>query len=185
MGKILIAIVVIGLSLTAYSYAKSGKPAPLTSSADVDLERYMGRWWVISHIPYFAENGKVATADIYALKPDGNIDNVFAYRKAFDQPEKRMQATAHVYPGTRNTHWQVRFWGGLIRAQLLILEVSPDYRWALIGNPDRSLAWVFARDPVMDDATLSGLQEKLRAYGYDPAALKRVPQTPDQLTASD
>jgi lipocalin len=44
---------------------------------------------------------------------------------------------------------------------------------------------VFARDPVMDDATLAGLQERLRAYGYDPAALKRVPQTPDQLPASD
>ena len=185
MGKILLAALLIGLGLTAYSYAKSGKPAPLTSSADVDLERYMGRWWVISHIPYFAENGKVATADIYALKPDGKIDNVFAYRKAFGQPEQRMQATARVYPGTRNTHWQVRFWGGLIRAQLLILEVSPDYRWALIGNPDRSLAWVFARDPVMDDATLAGLQEKLRTYGYDPVAMKRVPQTPDQLPASN
>ena len=185
MGKILLAALLIGLGLTAYSYAKSGKPAPLASSADVDLERYMGRWWVISHIPYFAENGKVATADIYALKPDGKIDNVFASRKAFGQPEQRMQAAARVYPGTRNTHWQVRFWGGLIRAQLLILEVSPDYRWALIGNPDRSLAWVFARDPVMDDATLAGLQEKLRAYGYDPAAMKRVPQTPDQLPASN
>ncbi|MFY8206258.1 MAG: lipocalin family protein [Arenimonas sp.] len=185
MRAILIAVVLIGLGLTAYSYAKSGKPAPLTSTAEVDLERYMGRWWVISHIPYFAENGKVATADIYALKPDGSIDNVFAYRKSFDRPEQKMQATAHVYPGTRNNHWQVRFWGGLIRAQLLILEVSPDYRWALIGNPDRSLAWVFARDPVMDDATLAGLQEKLRAYGYDPATLKRVPQTPDQLPASD
>jgi apolipoprotein D and lipocalin family protein len=185
MKKLIAAIIVLGLAVTAYSFAGSRKAPPLTSSAQVDLPKYMGRWWVIANIPYFAENGKVATADVYALNADGTIDNVFAYRKAFGKPEKTMHATARVYPGTGNNHWQVRFWGGLIRAQLLILEVSPDYSWALIGNPDRSMAWVFAREPVMDDAQLKLLSEKFRAYGYDPAELKRVPQIPAQLPASN
>lgn len=180
MNKLLIATAVLGLGLAAIGFAKSGKPAPLTSAIEVDLERYMGRWWVIANIPYFAENGKVATADIYALKPNGRIDNVFAYRKDFDRPEQRMQAEARVYPGTGNNHWQVRFWGGLIRADLLILEVSPDYQWALIGNPDRSLAWVFSRNQYMDDAQLAELTERFRQHGYDPAALRRVPQFPEQ-----
>lgn len=181
MNRVLIALAVIGLSLAAYSYANSRKSPALASTAQVDLERYMGRWWVIANIPYFAENGKVATADIYGLLPDGKIDNVFAYRKRFGEPEKQMKAIARVYPNTNNNHWQVRFWGGLIRAELLILDVSPDYQWALIGNPDRSLAWVFAREPMMDDAKLAELQEKFRAYGYDPASIKRVPQSPEQL----
>jgi apolipoprotein D and lipocalin family protein len=185
MNKLLIAVAVIGLSVAAYGFAKSGKPAPLTSQTKVDLERYMGRWWVIANIPYFAENGKVATADIYALKPNGRIDNVFAYRKKFDQPEKKMQAEARVYPGTDNNHWQVRFWGGLIRADLLILEISPDYKWALIGNPDRSLAWVFSRNQDMSEDQLAELTERFRQYGYDPAELKRVPQFPNQLPASN
>ena len=183
MNKLLIATAVLGLGLAAFSFAKPGKPEPLTSQADIDLERYMGRWWVIANIPYFAENGKVATADVYALKPDGRIDNVFAYRKAFGQPERQMQAEARVYPGTGNNHWQVRFWGGLIRADLLILEVSPDYQWALIGNPDRSLAWVFSREQRMDDDQLRQLTERFRQFGYDPDALKRVPQFPDQRPA--
>ncbi len=184
MSKLIAAVIVLSLAFTAYSFANTSKSKPLTSTAKVDLERYMGRWWVIANIPYFAETGKVATADIYALKPNGRIDNVFAYRKAFDQPEQKMQAEARVYPGTNNNHWQVRFWGGLIRAQLVILEVSPDYQWALIGNPDRSLAWVFARDPIMDDAQLKTLTEKFRSHGYDPAKLKRVPQAANQLVAS-
>ena len=175
MSKFIAAVIVLSLALAASSFA----------STQVDLPKYMGRWWVIANIPYFAENGKVATADVYALKPNGRIDNVFAYRKAFDQPEQKMQAEARVYPGTNNTHWQVRFWGGLIRAQLVILEVSPDYQWAIIGNPDRSLAWVFARNPVMDDAQLKTLSDKFRKYGYDPAKLKRVPQAPAQLPASN
>ena len=185
MSKFIAAVIVLSLALAAYSFASTRKAPPLASSAQVDLPKYMGRWWVIANIPYFAENGKVATADVYALKPNGRIDNVFAYRKAFDQPEQKMQAEARVYPGTNNTHWQVRFWGGLIRAQLVILEVSPDYQWAIIGNPDRSLAWVFARNPVMDHAQLKTLSDKFRKYGYDPAKLKRVPQAPAQLPASN
>ena len=185
MSKFIAAVIVLSLALAAYSFASTRKAQPLASSAQVDLPKYMGRWWVIANIPYFAENGKVATADVYALKPNGRIDNVFAYRKAFDQPEQKMQAEARVYPGTNNTHWQVRFWGGLIRAQLVILEVSPDYQWAIIGNPDRSLAWGFARNPVMDDAQLKTLSDKFRKYGYDPAKLKRVPQVPAQLPASN
>lgn len=184
MSKLIAAVIIISLALTAYSFANTGKTPPLTSKANIDLERYMGRWWVIANIPYFAENGKVATADVYALKPDGKIDNVFAYRKAFDQPEQQMQAEARVYSGTNNNHWQVRFWGGLIRSQLLILEVSPDYQWALIGNPGRSMAWVFSRKQMMSDAELKQLSEKFRLYGYDPAKLQRVPQTTGQLPAS-
>jgi apolipoprotein D and lipocalin family protein len=183
MNKLLITALLAGLGIAAYSFANSGKQAPLTSTARIDLERYMGRWWVIANIPYFAENGKVATADVYALKPNGRIDNVFAYRKAFDQPEQTMQAEARVYPNTNNNHWQVRFWGGLIRSDLLILEVSPDYQWALIGNPKRSLAWVFARQQNMSDAQLDELKQRFAPYGYQPADLKRVPQITAQLPA--
>ena len=84
---------------------------PLTSTADVDLERYMGRWWVIANVPYFAEKGKVATADIYALREDGRIANVFAYRKAFDKPEKETNAVARVLPGTTRATALVSFSG--------------------------------------------------------------------------
>jgi apolipoprotein D and lipocalin family protein len=169
------AIVAVCVSVSA-----SAKSPPLVSRASVELPRYMGRWWVIANIPYFAENGKLASADIYALRPDGKIDNVFVYRKGFEQPEKQMHAVATVVPGTRNTQWKVAFFGGLLRADYLVLEVAPDYSWALIGQPSRKLAWVFSREQRMDDARLAELTAKFRHYGYDPGKLKRVRQFPDQ-----
>jgi apolipoprotein D and lipocalin family protein len=140
----------------------------------------MGRWWVIAHTPYFAEKGKVAAADIYTLRPDGKIDNVYAYRKRFGGKEKQMHALATVVPGTGNSQWKIAFFGGLVRADYLVLEVAPDYSWALIGQPSRKLAWVFARQPNMGDAELARLLAKFPAYGYDPARLQRVPQQPAQ-----
>ncbi len=168
-------------ALATAAVAKSAaKPPPLASSVQLDLPRYMGRWWVIANTPYFAENGKVASADIYTLRPDGRIDNVYAYRKRFDSKEKQMHAVASVVPGTGNSQWKIAFFGGLLRADYLVLEVAPDGTWALIGQPSRKLAWVFAREPRMDDAVLAPLLERFRAYGYDPARLKRVPQFADQ-----
>ena len=175
-------LILPGLLLLAACASTGGSAMPpLTSSADVDLERYMGRWWVIANVPYFAEKGKVATADVYALRDDGRIANVFAYRKAFDKPEKETNAVARVVPGTRNTEWKVGFFGGLVKADLVILEVAPDYSWALIGHPKRKLAWVFSREKAMDAAQYETLRAKFTGYGYDASTLLRVPQFPEQV----
>ena len=173
---LLLAIAVLAV-LSNRTHAREPE---LVSKAVVDLDRYMGRWWVIGNIPYFAERGKIASADIYALRPDGKIDNVFVYRKAFDKPEKRMNALATVLPGSNNTRWKIAFFGGLLKADYLILEVAPDYSWALIGQSSRKLAWVFSREQRMDDAQFDALREKFAGYGYRPADIKRVPQFPDQ-----
>lgn len=179
----LLILAIVAILAIHFATRAQARPTTLVSQADVDLARYMGRWWVIGHVPYFAERGKVATADIYALREDGRIENVYVYRKAFGKPEKRMNAVATVVPGTRNTQWKIRFFGGLVSADYLILEVAPDYSWALIGQPSGKLAWVFAREQRMDDARFAELTGKLAGYGYDPGAIKRVPQFPEQALA--
>lgn len=157
--------------------------APLTSDAVIDLPRFMGAWHVIAHIPYWPERDKVASRDEYQLRGDGRIDNDFVFRKSFDAPEQRWHGISRVVPGSNGAHWQVQFiWP--FKADLLVLEVDPDYRWALLGHPQRKYAWVFARDPRMDDATLDTLRQRFTRYGYDPSQLMRVPQFADQLEPS-
>jgi apolipoprotein D and lipocalin family protein len=174
-------VVVALVAVVALAVSARPRVTPLAPTAQVDLARYMGRWWVIANTPYFAENGKVATADVYALRPDGTIDNTYAYRKAFDQPESYMHAVARVVPGTHNAQWRIGFFWGLLKADYLVLEVAPDYSWALIGQPSRKYAWVFAREPRMDDALYARLVTHFVRYGYDPARLRRIPQFPDQV----
>ena len=147
----------------------------LTSSAKVDLQRYMGTWYVIANVPYFAERGKVATRDVYTLDADGNVATSYVYRKSFDGPEKTTGSLGVVQAGSDNSYWRVRFlW--LIRADYLILDVAPDYSWALVGQPSRKLGWVLSREAAMDDALYTMLLGKFRAYGYDSARFARVPQ---------
>ena len=68
-----------------------------------------------------------------------------------------------------------------------VLEVAPDYSWAMIGYPGREMAWIFSRQPDMDKALYKELAERLRARGFNAAAINGdIPQnlrerTVDQL----
>ena len=152
---------------------------PLTTHAEVDLARYMGAWHVIANIPYFAERGKVASRDVYRLDADGNVATTYVYRKSFDGAEKSANSLGVVQPDSHNARWVVRFFW-LLRADYLVLEVAPDYSWALIGQPDRKLGWVLAREPAMGEEQYAELLHKFAGYGYEPARFLRVPQFADQ-----
>lgn len=169
-----------GLGLLLIAACASG-PIPSGLAADpVDLARFMGRWHVIAHVPYFAERGHVASTDTYTLGDDGGIAVRYAYRKGFGEPEKTFDSRATVKDGTGNRDWTTWFFG-VIPTKYRILEVAPDDSWALIGYPGRDLAWVFGRTPVMDDALYADLVVRMRGHGVDTAKLVRVPQVPAQL----
>src|ERR1700733_15809879 len=84
---------------------------PLRTVPHVDLPRYMGDWYVIANIPYFAEKDCVDSIESYALRADGDIDNWFTCRKkTFDAPMKRkVTTTATGVDKTTNAEWRVKF----------------------------------------------------------------------------
>ncbi|MDR3386660.1 MAG: lipocalin family protein [Rudaea sp.] len=171
-----------GVAAMLYACADegTGDMPELTTSAKIDLQRYMGTWYVIANIPYFAERGKMASRDVYRLDADGNVETTYVYRKSFDGPEKTTGSLGIVQPGSDNARWIVRFlW--LIHADYLVLEVAPDYSWVLVGQPNRKLGWVLARNPAMEDALYTTLLSKLHGFGYDIAKFMRVPQFKEQV----
>ncbi|MEP6482972.1 MAG: lipocalin family protein [Rudaea sp.] len=169
---------VVGTAL--YACDGGARDMELSTTAKVDLPRYMGAWSVIANVPYFAEKGKVASRDVYKLDSDGNVDTTYVYRKSFDGPEKTIGSIGLVQKDSNNAFWRVRFLG-LFRADYLILDIAPDYSWALIGQRSRKLGWILARNPMMDDATYTPLLEKFRGFGYDTTKFARVAQFKEQL----
>jgi apolipoprotein D and lipocalin family protein len=148
--------------------------------AEVDLPRFMGSWQVIANIPYWLENGKVATRDEYRLREDGKIDNDFVFRRGFDRPVQRWEGVSTVQPGSGGARWSVQFiWP--FSAEVEVLEVDPDYQWALLADPKRTKAWLFSRDPSMEAGRYATLVQRFQRHGVDPAALVRVPQHREQL----
>jgi apolipoprotein D and lipocalin family protein len=167
--------------LTACATQRDARPA-LRSAASVDLDRYMGAWHVIGRIDYFGERGDVASQDVYTRDADGNVDTEYRYRKSFDAGDKvkTLHSLGIVQPDSGNAFWRIRFLG-LLKADYLILDVADDYSWALIGQPDRKLGWIFGREAIMSDALYVRLLDKMRSHGYDASKILRVAQAPEQL----
>jgi apolipoprotein D and lipocalin family protein len=149
-----------------------------TTVASVDLPRFMGRWYVISHVPNLTENGKVGTYDQYSLRQDGAIAITFVFRHgSLDAKEKEWNGHGWVMNTATNAEWKVRIHlpiAGIYR----VVELDPDYRWAVICTTSGKLVWVMARATSLDEATYAMIVERLARRGLPTDKLQRVPQLP-------
>lgn len=158
-----------------------GPKEPLPTVDRVELDRYMGEWYVIANIPYFGERGNVAGRAIYRPREDGRMDDIYLYRDGnFDSPEERLEGVAWVIDQDTNAEWKVRFYWPLSFGYYIV-GLDTDYQWTMVGHPSRNYAWIMARTPRMDEALYQSLLDRFAALGYDPSRLQKVPQFPDQV----
>lgn len=151
------------------------RPLPQPSQA-VDVERFLGRWYIIANIPYVFERGKVGSYVEYRARDDGRIgDHYFAREGSLEAPLEESTGVAEVVDTKTNAHWRAQFiWP--LWASFHILYVDEAYRHALIGHPSREYAWIYAREPRVDPAVLEVLFRRLEAAGYRRSQLVLVPQ---------
>ncbi|HNP65423.1 MAG TPA: lipocalin family protein [Woeseiaceae bacterium] len=142
----------------------------------VDLERFMGPWYVIANIPTFLEKGAYNAVETYRLNDDGTIATTFTFRKGgFDGKEKQYNPKAFVLDEGSNARWGMRFvWP--VKADYRIVYLDSEYSQTIIGRQDRDYVWIMARTPSISDADFNRLISRVSELGYDTTQIKRVPQ---------
>jgi apolipoprotein D and lipocalin family protein len=152
------------------------RPLPLAQS--VDLDRFMGLWYVIAATPTFIDNKAVDAVESYRRDTDGSIATTYAFRDAdFAAPLERYTPRGFVVPGTGNAVWEMQFvWP--IKADYRIAWLAPDYSRVVIAREKRDYAWVMARTPGIPEAEVEEMLAFLRANGYDTGKLRRIPHSP-------
>ena len=152
------------------------KREPIPTVAKVDLERFMGDWYVIANIPTSYETGAHNARESYRLNPDGTITGMFTYRKGgFDGPLKTMRPKGFVRDKESNASWWMQFFWPL-KAEYLIAYLDPDYSQTIVARTKRDYVWIMARTPEIPEADLAQMVDKVAELGYDTSKLLRVPQ---------
>ncbi|MGI9221029.1 MAG: lipocalin family protein [Woeseiaceae bacterium] len=166
------------VSLTA-SIMMSGcasEPPELATVDYVDLERFMGDWYVIANIPTFLEKGAHNAVENYALNDDGSIATTFTFRKdGFDGKEKEHNPKGFVTDTETNAVWGMRFvWP--IKADYRVIYLDEDYSVTIIGRNKRDYVWIMAREPQISAEVYNEAVDVVVAAGYDIGKLRRIPQ---------
>lgn len=159
--------------------AGCASPPPMPPVAQVDLDRFMGDWYVIAHIPSWPERNAYDAVESYRRLPDGRVQTDFRYRDgSFDAPVDTMHPVATVRPDTGNAVWGMQFiWP--IKAEYVIAYLDEDYQTTIIGRSKRDYVWVMARVPCLDDSVYADLLRRVTALGYTETP-RKVPQRCDR-----
>jgi apolipoprotein D and lipocalin family protein len=157
----------------------AGDREPLETVDSVDLDRYLGRWYEIASYPaWFQKNCTAVTAD-YALREDGLIEVVNSCRKgSLDGKLKQSKGRAKVVDETTNARLKVSFFGPFW-GPYWIIDLDPNYQWAVVGVPNRKYLWILSRAPQMDEPLYQEILSRLPERGYDWERLHRTLQPED------
>ncbi|MEV0939514.1 lipocalin family protein [Micromonospora wenchangensis] len=168
-----VATAVLATAVPAQAAPTAVDTGPLTPVADVDVERYAGDWYQVAAIPAIFEIQcyKNVTAR-YDVQPDGTIgvrnacrtivgttSTVTGRARSENPPADSALTVSFLKLGGR--------WIYLGGPNYVVIGLDPDYRWAVVGDPDRSSGFVLSREPALTGAQTAAAKAVLTANGYD------------------
>lgn len=145
----------------------------------VDLARYMGLWYEIARIPTRFQKSCIccATAE-YVDEGKGKVSILNRCVQA-DGSVKEAKAEARVI-SANNARWKATFFKLLgipvAKGDYWILGVDDDYRWAVVGDPERKYGWILSRSPDMAPEVRAEVDALIADRGYDPGMFIDTPQ---------
>ena len=149
---------------------------PIATVKHVDLERFMGDWYVIANIPTFIERDAYNAMESYRLTDEGTVATTFTFRQGgFDGERKVYTPTGFVRDRESNAVWGMQFiWP--FKADFRIVYLDEHYTRTIIGRNKRDYVWIMARTPSIPEADYQNLLRLLADEGYDINQIQRVPQ---------
>jgi len=150
----------------------------------LDLARYAGTWYEIARFPNrFQKKCAGEVTATYTLLEDGAVRVVNRCRTeegTWSEVEGRARRAQDNGPPAK---LEVRFapaflsflpfvWG-----DYWVIDLAPDYSFAVVGEPGREYLWILSRTPVMPEETFAAILKRLEAQHYDVTKLVRTRQT--------
>ena len=148
---------------------------PLKTVDYVDIERFMGDWYVIANIPTFLEKNAYNPIESYRLDDDGSIATTFSFNAGSLNGEKKVyKPRGFVVNTVTNAEWGMQFiWP--IKADYRIVYLDEDYQHTVIGRNNLDYVWIMARQAKISAKMMDELTQLVSSLGYDSSLLEHAP----------
>jgi apolipoprotein D and lipocalin family protein len=174
MKKIFILLIVL---IACKQTAMTQPDQTIRNDFPFQLEKYLGTWYEIARFDHPFERGLQGVTATYSLNPDGKIKVINeGYKNSLNGKYKKAVGKAKLFnPETPRKLLVSFFW--IFYAPYNILELDPDYRYALIGSNSSDYLWILSRTAQLDEKTYQMILDKAKSRGYDTSKLIKVLQT--------
>lgn len=145
----------------------------------IDLNKFMGDWYVIAGRFTFLEEGAHNAIENYTWnEKEQRIDISFNFNKdSFDGKVKSIPQKGWVYNKQSNAHWKVSpFWP--LKLDYLVVAIADDYSWTAVGVPSGKYLWIMARNKKLSDEQLQAVKSDLKKINYPVDDLHFIPHSP-------
>jgi len=130
----------------------------------VELEKYLGKWYEIAHLPAKFQEGCDETTATYTLLKDGSISVLNQSTK--NGKVKQAKGKAKVVDKNSNAKLKVTFFWPFY-GDYWIIKLGNNYDYSVVGTPNRKYLWILSRTPQMDDKLYSQLVEYVKSKGFE------------------
>lgn len=144
-----------------------------TTVKQLDLKRFMGRWYEIARYDHKFERGMTNVTATYTLLDNGKIEVLNEGMK--DGKHKTANGKGKLPDASEPGKLKVAFFLWFY-ADYYVLDIVPDYSYALIGSSSDKYLWIMSRTPSLPKPVLDSLIDNLRRRGYDTSKLIWVKQ---------
>jgi len=136
---------------------------PMETVKGLDINKFMGKWYVISSIPNFVEEDNQNCYDIYTLNHDGSVS--IEYFAIKNDKEFYLKQEATIIDTINFSKWAVRFtkpWIPFYRApyEVIVLD-KVNYGYMVVGYPGNDYGWIMARNSFMAEDLYEQIIEEL------------------------
>ena len=174
---------ILMILLLAVTACSTHKPMPAVEY--VDLDRFMGDWYVIANIPTFLEKDAYNPVETYRLDDDGTIATTFTFNQgSLDGEKKNYHPRGFVQDSESNAIWGMQFiWP--IKADYRIVYLDGDYQKTIIGRKSRDYVWIMARKSSISEKEYNSLVDQVGRLGYDIEQLRKAEHNPSADVEKD
>lgn len=143
---------------------------------ELDIDKYLGKWYEIARFDHSFERGLVGVTATYSFREDGKIKVVNAgYKNSLDGERSEAIGKAKIPDSSVPAKLKVSFFW-FFYGDYFVLELDKDYQWALIGSSSDKYLWILSRTPQMAPDLYNDLLKRLSQRGYDISKLIKVEQ---------
>jgi apolipoprotein D and lipocalin family protein len=146
------------------------KLPPLTTVANVDLNRYAGLWYQFAYFPngFQPKDAQLTTAE-YGVTNKGYVTVLnTAYKdKAGKEIKSTIKGKAFVMDKASKSKLGVQFFWPFKGAYWIILLDKDNYQWAVVSSPNRKYLWILTRTANLDKAMYQNLVQQIAAKDID------------------